>query len=97
MVTEPSVTSNPRLLRLKEKTLLYNYRIKHLPGKKNLAADTLSRYPVGALEPDKDETNVSDDLEALVATVAALTVTSEDDIVTDPPRRYPRPKKTHWC
>ena len=76
--------SNPRLLRLKEKTLLFDYRIKHLSGKKNLAADTLSRYPVGTLEPDSDDTDVSEDLEALGAIVAALTSTSEDVIAMDP-------------
>ena len=33
---------NPRLLAMKEKTLIYNFNIKYLPGKKN-PADFLSR------------------------------------------------------
>ena len=89
--------SNPRLLRLKEKTLPFDYRIKHLSGKKNLAADTLLRYPVGAQEPDKDDTDVSEDLEALGAIVAALTANSEDVITMDLPRvvgNLRRPPKT---
>ena len=75
--------SNPRLLRLKEKTLPFDYRIKHLSGKKNMAADALSRYPVGAREPDADDTDVSEDLEALGAFVAALTASSDDVIAMD--------------
>ena len=75
--------SNPRLLSLKEKTLPFDYQIKHLSGNKNLAADTLSRYAVGAQEPDKDDTDVSEDLEDLGAIVAALTANSEDVIAMD--------------
>ena len=47
--------SNPRLLRLKEKTLLYNYTIKHIPGVNNKGPDALSRKPV-SLIPDNDNT-----------------------------------------
>ena len=36
---------NPRLLRLKEKTLAYNYDIIHIAGKKNCGPDATSRYP----------------------------------------------------
>ena len=36
---------NPRLLRLKEKTLPYEYDIIHVPGKTNVAPDAMSRYP----------------------------------------------------
>ena len=42
---------NPRLLALKEKTLIYNFQIKYLPGKKN-TADFLSRYPAIRSDPD---------------------------------------------
>ena len=39
---------NPRLLRLKEKTMMYDFEITHIPGKMNNAADAASRYPARA-------------------------------------------------
>ena len=36
---------NPVLLRLKEKTLPYNFDIVHIPGKRNCGPDATSRYP----------------------------------------------------
>jgi hypothetical protein len=36
---------NPRLLRMKEKTMMYDFEIIHVPGKSNAAADAASRYP----------------------------------------------------
>lgn len=36
---------NPRLLRLKEKTLMYTYKITHVPGGWHHGLDALSRYP----------------------------------------------------
>ena len=38
---------NPRLLNLKEKTLMYRFHVKHVPGKFNFAADAVSRHPTG--------------------------------------------------
>ena len=38
---------NPRLLRLKEKTLQYRFKMHHVPGIRNVTADCLSRHPVG--------------------------------------------------
>lgn len=38
--------SNTRLFRLKQKTLLWRFRIVHMPGKSNLGADAMSRHPV---------------------------------------------------
>ena len=37
---------NPRLLRLKERSLRYRFKVKHIPGVRNRAADALSRHPV---------------------------------------------------
>ena len=37
--------NNPRILQMKEKTLMYNFRIVHIPGKFNEAPDAASRYP----------------------------------------------------
>ena len=39
---------NPRLFRLKQRTLMWRYRIVHVPGKDNHAADAASRYPSNA-------------------------------------------------
>ena len=39
--------SNSRLRNLKEKTLRYKFRIIHVPGVKNRAADSVSRHPTG--------------------------------------------------
>ena len=38
---------NPRLQRLKEKTLRFNFKIIHVPGVKHKAADATSRHPTG--------------------------------------------------
>ena len=38
---------NPRLIRLKEKTLQFRFKMVHIPGVKNAAADSVSRHPVG--------------------------------------------------
>ena len=40
---------NPRLLKLKEKTLKYDFKVTYVPGSSKAirAADTLSRYPTG--------------------------------------------------
>ena len=37
---------NPRILKLKEKTLKYDFEVKYNPGKWNRAADALSRNPI---------------------------------------------------
>ena len=42
---------NPRLRNLKEKSLRFRFRVVHIPGVRNAAADALSRHPVGAAEP----------------------------------------------
>ena len=38
--------ANTRLFRLKQRTLPWHFRIVHMPGKINDAADAASRYPV---------------------------------------------------
>ncbi len=40
---------NPRLLRIKEKTLPYSFEIIHVPGNSNMAPDATSRYPTRSL------------------------------------------------
>ena len=63
---------NPRLLRLKEKTLNFTYNIKHVPGVKNKGPDALSRYPVA--QPDE----VSEIEARVIASISALTYHKDD-------------------
>ena len=49
---------NPRILRIKEKTLAYDFKITHVPGNSNMAPDAASRYPSKsscALSKDEDK------------------------------------------
>ena len=59
---------NPRLRNLKEKTLKYRFHITHIPGIRHVAADTISRNPVGVanhLQLRDDATSVSTDKDLL--------------------------------
>ena len=69
--------ANPRLLRLKEKTLQYSYSIKYLPGKNNVAADALSRHPQS--EPDTPGSLIDAITEASVTGILASVDTLHDD------------------
>ena len=42
---------NPRLFNLKEKTLMFKYAIKHVPGTWHLGPDACSRYPATSTSP----------------------------------------------
>jgi hypothetical protein len=62
---------NPRLARIKEKTLWWQFTIVHTPGKLQLAADALSRrktklpatiYQLRIREPDDDKDEIANDL-----------------------------------
>ncbi len=68
---------NPRLFALKEKTLQYRFAVKYLSGKRNCAADFLSRYPALRTSPDSCDENLAVDLE--VATAAATTAALTDN------------------
>ena len=73
---------NPRLFRLKEKTLHFRFVIKHIAGKKNTAADTLSRYP--SLMATADDTDVLEAEELSIAASASVIASShviEDDVI----------------
>lgn len=64
--------ANPRLIRMKQKTLEFSFTIRHIPGTKMNATDTLSRYP--ANRPDKDDALWQSELETaslMVATIAS--------------------------
>ena len=56
--------TNPRLFRLKEKTLPYRYVIRFKPGKNNILADTLSRYPVERVTPTDADSSFEEALTA---------------------------------
>ena len=55
---------NPHLRNLKEKTLRYRFRITHVPGMKNKAADAMSRRPVGSAL--RSRMNLPDDNAAIM-------------------------------
>ena len=68
---------NPRLRNLKEKSLRFRFRVVHVPGIRNNAADAVSRHPVGAPEaPD-----LPDD--------APVDTTSAPPNLRDTPRAWP--------
>ena len=54
---------NPRLFNLKEKTLPFKFKIVHLPGRKNLASDALSRHSHGT--PGAEKLLLSDDVHTM--------------------------------
>ncbi len=71
---------NPRLLHLKEKTLLYSYRIRHIAGEENKAADAMSRHP--HTEPAGNTESVEPGVEASVMAVLAEAEVIEGQAVT---------------
>ena len=60
---------NPRLLRLKEKTLQFEYKIIHIPGSSNTTADMMSRYP----NPSAPMTSSIDEKQSCAHAAAQLT------------------------
>ena len=84
--------ANPRLLRLKEKTLAYRFTIRHLPGKRNCAADFLSRYPAMKAAPEEEDLDLEEEIASVtsLATVAALSaverVTMDEEMVVQAAR-----------
>ena len=75
-----SSISNPRLLRIKQKTLSYNFTIKHIAGKNNTFTDTLSRYPVN-IEEDED---IGFAAETKISCILVATACVEDMGVNNP-------------
>ena len=49
---------NPRLFKMKERTLMYRFNIRHIPGNKNTAANTLTRYPLKICNTQVDEEDI---------------------------------------
>ena len=83
---------NPRLLALKEKTLMYRFVAQHIPGPLNFAADATSRNPCNAEAEVKasliaiasldDETDTSNDAEQLHTAMVNAVMAGDDDIVS---------------
>ena len=71
---------NPRLFRMKEKSLQFSFEIQHIPGKKMLAADALSRYPVS--RPTAEDEDFSSDIDQSVITKIATSIVSSHDVIS---------------
>ena len=64
--------SNPRLFSFKERSMMYQFHIKHTPGKHNTAPDATSRYPAasimsGPIKPAPYECHQPDDQASALA------------------------------
>lgn len=64
---------NPRLLSLKEKTLIYRFKMVHIPGKQNKTPDATSRYPSS---PPDNSSMQNDEVWTDVEYTAFITATS---------------------
>lgn len=77
--------SNTRLFRLKQRTLPWHFRVKHMPGVTNSVADAMSRYP----SPHVNESMSSADMsESMIASsisreVEDITAVSWDRIASE--------------
>ena len=58
---ELDTIENPRLLRMKEKTLRFNFDIVHVTGKLNQAPDAFSRYPRKPEEGELEDNHQTED------------------------------------
>lgn len=74
---------NPRLFRLKERTLQYRFHVKYLPGKRNTAADFLSRYPALTSPPAATDEDLDEDLAEAVAAAVVAAATHEGHILDE--------------
>ena len=74
---------NNRLRNIKEKTLRYRFTMRHIPGGKNLASDSISRHPTGCQQPNK--THLPDDIASVELhhpTIPAYQIFSTNNDVT---------------
>ena len=73
---------NPRLLAMKEKTLIYSFQMKYLPGKKN-PADHLSRYPALKSQPEEADEDLAAHIEEITIAAVIDTLHSEQIALKD--------------
>ena len=81
---------NPRLFRIKEKTLRYNFKIQHCPGKWQKGADAVSRNPTALVQafhtaPSQSEISDAESMEALVESVTLASLSDLKDTHTISP------------
>ena len=93
---------NPRLFRIKEKALRYNFMIQHCPGKWQRGADAISRSPIAAKQafihafntaPSPSETSETENIEALVESVTISSLSDFKDANTISPEMIRRAAK----
>ena len=72
--------SNPRLVRLKEKTLPYDFKIVYIPGVSNLTPDFGYRYPSRSRATETDEDEGSQEFStAFSAMINAMQIEEQED------------------
>ena len=85
-----SKISNPRLFKLKERTMMYRFSIQHCPGKWHRGSDALSRnvpaaaasiFEVCAVNPSATEEETISEVESLVALASAESMAKYSDEV----------------
>ena len=75
--------SNPRLFRLKEKTLQFQFRIHYMPGKRNSAANFLSRYPLLKTQPGAPDEELVEDLTVAVASAISEALSHDGYVISE--------------
>ncbi len=73
---------NPRIMKMKEKCLMYRFVTNHIEGKKNCAPDILSRYPLKVCRSETSDEDKGDLMEREGCVTAVICgIFSETDII----------------
>ena len=80
--------SNPRLLKMKEKTLMYRFRIMSIPGIKNEGANAMSRLPLDTSSDQKcDDSEIEPSIVSSIQQKISCTISTNDissEAIKDP-------------